>query len=158
MSDPRSHLAQINPGHLRTPLDDPLMADFTRGLEPINALAEPSPGFVWRLIGEDSADATGLRPFGEEILLDCWVWLDVDSLWDFAYRTVHVELLRRPKEWFHRFESAGVALWWIPAGIVPTLEEAGERVKLLREKGSCPEVFTFRERFDPSGTPRPPYS
>lgn len=110
------------------------------------------------MIEEGSADATGLRPFGEEVIVNFSVWRDVDSLRDFTYRTVHVELLRRRREWFHRFESVSVALRWIPAGTVPTLQEAGKRVELLRDKGSCPEVFTFRERFDPSGTPQSPHS
>lgn len=154
MSDPRFHLAQINLGHLRAPLDEPGMAGFVERLAPINALADDSPGFVWRLIEEDGDDATGLRPFGENIIVNFSVWRDLDSLWDFTYRSAHLELLRRRREWFHPFDSVSAALWWIPAGTVPTLEEAERRVDLLRDKGPSPEAFTFRERFDPSGTPR----
>lgn len=154
MSDPRFHLAQINLAHLRAPLEDPEMVGFVERLAPINALADGSPGFIWRLIEEDGTDATGLRPFGKDLIVNFSVWRDLDSLWDFTYRTAHLELLRRRREWFHRFASVSVALWWIPAGTVPTLEEAGKRVELLRADGPGPEAFTFRERFDPSGTPR----
>jgi Domain of unknown function (DUF3291) len=43
------HLAQINVGRLVAPVDDPKVAEFMAGLEPINALADRAPGFVWRL-------------------------------------------------------------------------------------------------------------
>ena len=43
------HIAQVNIGRMRAPLDHPLMTGFLRRLDEINALADRSPGFVWRL-------------------------------------------------------------------------------------------------------------
>ena len=154
MSHPSHHLAQINVGTLKAPLGTPEMSGFTDQLDPINALADRSPGFVWRLVGDGEGDATGLRPFGDDILVNLSVWEDVASLWDFTYRTEHLELLRQRRSWFERFSAAHLALWWIPAGTVPTLKEAGERLETLHEKGPTPAAFTLRSAFDPPATPQ----
>src|ERR1051326_6590674 len=54
MTSVSRHIAQLNVGRLRYETDDPRMADFMNNLARINALAERSPGFVWRY-----TDATG---------------------------------------------------------------------------------------------------
>lgn len=145
----RHHLAQINLGLLKAELDDPSMRGFTDRLEPINALADHSPGFVWRLIEEGEADATALRPFGPNTIINFSVWRDVETLWNFTYRTDHLDLLRRRRTWFERMDGVLVALWWIPAGTIPTVEEAGRKLDLLREIGPSPEAFTLRTPFPP---------
>ena len=61
VADARFQLAQINIARMRAPLADPIMADFVANLPPINALADTSPGFVWRLQTEEG-DATAVRP------------------------------------------------------------------------------------------------
>ena len=155
---PAYHLAQINVGLLKAPLDHASMAEFVELLEPVNALADRSPGFVWRLVGEGEPDATGMRPFGEDLLINLSVWEGVDALWDFTYRTDHLELLRRRRSWFDRLSCAHLALWWVPAGTVPTLEEGGRRLEALRAKGPSVEAFTLRDRFDPPATPQYPRS
>ncbi|MGW5875146.1 DUF3291 domain-containing protein [Nocardiopsis terrae] len=151
---PSFHLAQINVGTLKEPLDQPSMSGFTDLLDPINALADRSPGFVWRLAEEGESDATKMRPFGTEVLVNLSVWETVQSLWDFTYRTEHLELLRQRRDWFHRFSGAHLALWWIPAGTVPTPEEGGRRLETLRAKGPGPDAFTLRDPFDPPATPQ----
>jgi hypothetical protein len=143
------HLAQINVGVLKAPLDDPSMAGFAERIDPVNALADEAPGFVWRLVEEGAGDATGLRPFGDALLINYSVWEDVESLWNFTYRSEHLELLRGRREWFERIEEAYLALWWVPSGTIPTVEEAGRRLDLLREHGPTPEVFTLRTSFPP---------
>jgi hypothetical protein len=145
------HLAQLNVGRLRRPLDAPESAGFVAGLKPINALADAAPGFVWRLTDENGEDATSIHPNGDDMIVNLSVWESRESLWNFAYRSDHLELLRHRREWFLRLAEPIAALWWVPAGHVPSVEEALGRLALLREKGSGPEAFTFRESYDPAG-------
>ncbi|MFC6886868.1 MULTISPECIES: DUF3291 domain-containing protein [Actinomadura] len=142
-----SHLAQFNVATLRFPLDDPRLAEFVARLDPVNAAADGAPGFVWRLTEEGRPDATGLRPLGDDVIINFSVWEDREALWDFAYRSGHLELLRRRREWFQRHAEAHSVLWWIPAGHVPTVEEAAERLALLRAEGPSPRAFTFNSAY-----------
>jgi hypothetical protein len=139
-------LAQLNIALMKTPLDSPGMADFVANLAPVNALAERSPGFVWRLQDEEG-DATAIRPFGPEVLVNLSVWRDVASLTDFVYRSAHVEMLQRRKEWFERASGMHQVLWWVPKGHRPDVREAAVRLARLREHGPTPEAFTFRQTF-----------
>ncbi|GGQ15372.1 DUF3291 domain-containing protein [Streptosporangium pseudovulgare] len=145
------HLAQMNVGHLRAPTDSPELADFMAGLEPINALAESSPGFVWRLKGGDDPQDTVQHDYGDHLLINFSVWESRETLWDFAYRTVHLEFLRRRREWFLRMAEPYTVMWWIPAGYVPTLEEGMERLALLRGEGPTPAAFTFKDFHEAPG-------
>lgn len=155
MLDPMTdhHLAQLNLGRLRAPLDAAEMADFVALLEPVNALADRSEGFVWRFRSEGAPDATGERPFGDDLLVNMSVWESAEALWNFTYRSEHLDLLRRRRDWFLRFERAYLALWWIPVGHRPTPAEAGERLRLLRENGPTPAAFTLKTRFPAPGAP-----
>jgi Domain of unknown function (DUF3291) len=145
------HVAQINIGRLRAPIDDPLIAEFRDGLAEVNALAERSPGFVWRL-QTDEGDATALHPTGEELVIpNMSVWESVENLADFVFRSGHTQFLRRRREWFEQYESAYVTLWWVPAGHVPTLEEGMQRLSLIDRDGPTHEAFTFVRRFPPPG-------
>ena len=139
-------LAQLNIAALKAPLDSPELKDFVDNLDRINALAEGSPGFVWRL-KDDGNDATSLRPLGEEIIVNMSVWRDIAALKDFVYRSGHVEIMRRRREWFSRMAEAYMVLWWVPAGHEPTVAEAAERLTLLRQQGPTAQAFTFSEAF-----------
>ncbi|WP_271407869.1 DUF3291 domain-containing protein [Pseudomonas sp. Q1-7] len=139
-------LAQLNIASMKAPLDSPLMADFVANLAPVNALADSAPGFVWRLQDEEG-DATAIRPFGPDVLVNLSVWRDVASLNEFVYRSAHVEMLRRRKEWFERIDGVSQVLWWVPRGHRPDVQEAAERLARLRETGPTPEAFTFRQTF-----------
>ena len=141
-------LAQLNIALMKEPLESPGMADFVANLDRINALAESSPGFVWRLQTEEG-DATALRPMGEETLVNISVWKDVNSLNHYVYKTAHVEIMRRRKEWFERMREAFFVLWWVPRGHRPTIEEAKAKLEILRVKGPTAEAFTFRQAFPP---------
>ena len=146
---PEFHLAQVNIGILRAPLTSPEIADFVALLDPINALADGSPGFVWRLQGEDG-NATDVKAFGDTgIIINMSVWRSLDELRDFVYRSNHVDVLRRRREWFEKIAEAYLALWWLPAGRLPTVEEAEWRIGLLRLHGPTAEAFTFRSPFGP---------
>ena len=153
----RYELAQLNIAIMREPLESPGMADFVANLDRINALAEASDGFVWRLQTEEG-DATALRPMGENTLVNMSVWRDVASLNGFVYRSAHVEIMRRRKEWFERMADAYLVLWWIPKGHRPSMDEALARLALLRTRGATPEAFTFRQAFDApdASAPRAP--
>ncbi len=151
------HLAQLNVARARAEMDDPVMAGFVARLDEINALADHSPGFVWRLQTDDG-DATAIRVFPDPLMLvNLSVWESVEALREFTYRSAHTGVMRRRAEWFERMDRPHLVLWWVPAGTVPTLDEAKERLELLRAQGPCPEAFTFRERYSPpsrSGTTR----
>jgi hypothetical protein len=145
------HLAQVNIGLAKAPVDSPVLADFVAMLDPINALADDYPGFVWRLQTEDG-NATAVRPYADErIMVNMSVWESVDDLAAFVYRSGHVDVMRRRREWFERIETY-MALWWVPAGHVPTVAEAQERLAHLSEHGPTPRAFTFKARF-PSPEP-----
>lgn len=146
------HLAQFNIGRLRAPTDDPLLAVFMANLDPINALAEATPGFVWRLQTEDG-NATAIRPVaGDELMaVNLSVWESLDSLADYVYRSAHTGFLRRRGEWFERLHDAHLVLWWIPAGTLPTVDDALARLERLRTNGPDAQAFTFRQPFPPPG-------
>lgn len=137
-------LAQLNIAQMREPLDSPLLADFVANLDRINALAEASPGFVWRLQTEDG-DATGLRPFGDDTLVNVSTWTDLESLKAFVYGSAHVDIMRRRREWFHAMKQSHLVLWWVPSGHRPDEQEAKDRLAQLHRDGASALAFTFRE-------------
>ncbi|MFF3014961.1 DUF3291 domain-containing protein [Streptomyces sp. NPDC057939] len=141
------HLALLNVATLLHPLDDPRMAPFVEMLEPLNSVADGTPGFVWRLVEEGAKDATELRPAGVDVIVNMSVWETQESLWDFTYRSGHLEAMRRRREWFARHVEPHLVLWWIPAGHIPTVEEALERLADLREHGPSPSAFTFTSSY-----------
>jgi hypothetical protein len=149
------HLAQVNIGRIKGPIDGPIMAGFVSRLDEINALAERSPGFVWRL-QTPAGNATELRPYDDDtILINMSVWESLEELRAYVFDSAHRELLLKRRDWFEKFEGVYAALWWVPAGHVPTLEEAKQRLAHLAEKGPTPYAFTFKSPFpapsDPAG-------
>ena len=145
------HLAQLNIALMIAPIDSPVMADFVANLDRINELAEGSPGFVWRLKTEDG-NATALRPFGEEYLVNLSVWSDLDALYDYVYKSAHIEIMKRRKEWFEKMRESHAVLWWVPEGHRPTVAEAKARLQSLNENGPTPEAFTFKNPYPAPGT------
>ena len=143
-------LAQMNVARLRAPADSPLVADFFSALDRINAVADGSPGFVWRL-QDESGNATALRPMGEDMIINVSVWRDARSLQAFVYRSDHVGVMRRRREWFEKMDLY-LVLWWVPGGHRPTEEEGIQRLNVLRERGPSPDAFTFSNLFPSPGT------
>src|SRR6267142_5006384 len=141
-------LTQLNVATMKESLESPSMADFVANLDRINALAESSPGFVWRLKTEEG-DATALRPMGEDALVNISVWKNAESLSKYVYQSAHVEIMRRRKEWFERMREAYVVLWWVPKGHRPTPSDAIAKLELLRALGPTQDAFTFRSAFLP---------
>jgi len=143
----RFHLAQANIGRIRAPLEDPLMDGFRSQLDVINALADRAPGFVWRL-QTDAGNAMGIRPVADErMAINMSVWESLDALQAFVYRSAHVGPLRDRSQWFEPIEGPILVNWWIPAGHIPTVAEALERLQYLKERGPSPHAFTFRKPF-----------
>jgi hypothetical protein len=145
------HLAEINIARMLEPLDSPIMAEFTNNLDQINALAESSPGFVWRLVGEGN-DATTLRPFDDDmIIVNMSVWESVETLKNFTYKSHHTDFVRWRKEWFSKMGEAYFCMWWVRAGHTPTVREAKERLEHLRTHGETATAFTFKNIFPAPG-------
>ena len=144
----RFHLAQVNIGRFRAPLETAIMEGFRTQLDPINALADHSPGFVWRLQTEDG-NATAIRPYaGDDLMaINLSVWESLESLQQFVYKSGHVDVLRGRKQWFDQIGGPILVLWWIPAGQIPTVSEAQERLQYLKANGPTPHAFTFRTPF-----------
>jgi hypothetical protein len=141
------HIAQINIARMLAPIDDPVLADFVAQLQPINALAEKSPGFVWRLQSE-SGDATSIKVYEDDmIIVNLTVWESPDALRGYVYKSAHREVLRDRKRWFEKFDGPYYALWWIPAGHLPTTDEGKERLEYLRTHGDSAYAFSFKNLF-----------
>ena len=147
---PTYHLAQINIARMLAPIDDPIMAEFVAQLAAVNALADASPGFVWRLQTE-SGDATSVKVFDDDrIIVNMSVWESVESLSEYAYKSAHAGVMRDRKRWFEKFDGPYMALWWIPAGHIPTAQEGRERLEHLRQHGETEFAFTFKRVFSPA--------
>jgi hypothetical protein len=135
------HLAQINIGRVLGGPDDPRMADFYANLARINALAERMPGFVWRL-KDDSGNAISLHWPGDPTMnVNMSVWQSAEALGKFVFQTVHRNIYARKHEFFEMPDKPTVVMWWIPAGHIPTLDEAKERLDHLLAHG--PNDFAF---------------
>lgn len=146
------HLAQINIGRLVAPLDDPRIAEFVAQLDPINALAEESPGFVWRLKSE-SGNATDIAynddPF---VIVNMSVWNSVEDLRNYVYRSQHTNVLKDRAKWFEKMDKPNYCLWWIPVGCVPTVAEGRSRLEHYQMYGPTPHSFWFSKLFpEPEG-------
>jgi len=141
------HIAQVNIGRMKGELEDPVMADFVARLDEINALADRSPGFVWRLQTE-AGNATYLRPYDDDrILFNMSVWESIEQLRRYVYYSAHVEVLKRRHDWFDKFSGAYTALWWVPQGHRPGIDEAKQRLAHLDAHGPTPFAFTFKKPF-----------
>jgi Domain of unknown function (DUF3291) len=150
-------LAQANIARFAAPADSPQLAPFFAALDPVNAVADAAPGFVWRLQTEEG-NATALRVFEAEsagadsgILINMSVWETVEDLAAYVYGEAHRAVLRRRREFFQPPKEAYSAAWWIPRGHIPTLAEAEERVTHLRAHGPTPYAFTLKVHFPVPG-------
>ena len=145
VTSPARHLAQLNIGRIRYETDDPRMADFMNNLERVNAIAERSPGFVWRY-KDDSGNATSTRPFADpRMLVNMSVWESVEALEKFAWQTVHTRFYARKHEWFEKLDGAYFVLWHVPVGHRPSVQEAIERLEHLKAHGPSEHAFGWQD-------------
>ena len=141
------HLAQINIGRLIAPIDDPKIAEFVSQLDPINALTDRAPGFVWRL-QSTSGNATDIAynddPF---MIVNMSVWESIEALRDYAYRSDHISVFRDRAKWFEKMDKPNYCLWWVLEGHRPTVAEGRERLERYQTHGASPYSFWFSQRF-----------
>lgn len=142
-------LAQVNIVRLLAPFDSAELADYKLSVEPLNILADGSPGFVWRL-QSDAGDATSIQAYEDPmILINLSVWEDIETLKAYTYRSDHATIMKRRRKWFAKLKSVTLALWWIEAGTVPTAEQARQRLDFLDQYGPTSFAFTFKTLFNP---------
>lgn len=140
-------LAQLNIAQAKYDLEAPEIKDFVDNIDQVNALAESSDGFIWRL-KDESGDATQIQAFSDpRIIVNMSVWRSVEALKDFMFKTHHRDFMRRKQEWFEQMPTASYVLWWIPEGTIPTIEEAKAKLALLREQGETAAAFSFKKHF-----------
>ncbi len=139
----KKQLAQINIAHMKAAPNDPIMKEFVDFLNPINKLADESPGFVWRLVGEPNEPS----PWNDMFIINMSVWEDIETLKDFTYNTAHSYFVRSRKKWFQHIGTPHYVLWWVEAGHIPTLAEAAEKLKMLEKEGATQNAFTFAKPF-----------
>lgn len=143
----RSEIAQLNVGRAVGPMDSAVMTGFMQWLDEINALAERSPGFVWRLQG-DSGNNTDLKVTDDPLfIVNLSVWSSIEALYDFTYRSAHKTVFKRRHEWFERLGRPNTVLWWQRAGTIPTAEQALARLERLTSLGPTADAFSFKQRF-----------
>ncbi|BBM00122.1 DUF3291 domain-containing protein [Microbulbifer sp. GL-2] len=141
------NLAQINIAQSKASMESETMRGFVERLDEINALADGSKGFVWRLQTEEG-DATSIQAFDDPmIIVNMSVWEDLESLKNYVYKSAHVELIRDRDAWFNKMKSMHQALWWVPVGHIPTVKEGTGRLSILQSKGPSSEAFTFAKPF-----------
>ena len=100
---PAFHIAQINIARMLAPIDSHIMADFVAQLPPINALAEASPGFVWRLQSE-GGDATSIKVYDDDmVIINLTVWESAEALRQYVYKSAHSGVMRDRRRWFVDF-------------------------------------------------------
>tara|TARA_R110002050_G_scaffold109796_5_gene221192 strand:+ start:2425 stop:2892 length:468 start_codon:yes stop_codon:yes gene_type:complete len=144
-----SYLAQINIAKMIDAIDSPIMADFVNNLDSINALAERSDGFVWRLKDEEN-NATTIQVFEDDfIVVNMSVWKSMNALFEFTYASDHVEIFKRKKEWFRKMKEMHMAFWYVEDDCMPTTQQAKERLTYLQKHGETPFAFTFKSKYTP---------
>lgn len=142
-------LAQINVAQAKAEINTATMHGFVSRLDEINAIADSSEGFVWRLQSKEG-DSTSIRVFEDSLLLvNMSVWENIETLRNYVYKSLHVEMIRDREAWFNKSATAHQAMWWIPAGHIPTTEEAKEKLEYIQLHGPSQEAFTFGKPFPP---------
>ncbi|MDF1727130.1 MAG: DUF3291 domain-containing protein [Sulfitobacter sp.] len=141
------HLAELNLGILKYDWDDPRVQDFVNGLALVNNVAMRSPGFVWMLPEEEmdrlQNDPEGPMPSHPRLASTLSVWEDLASLKHFVWKTVHKRFYDRRGEWYDMGAVLRMALWWVPAGHLPTMAEAMERFRHLEAEGPSDYAFDW---------------
>lgn len=143
------YLAQVNIARMLAPLDDPIMAGFVAQLDPVNALADNSPGFIWRLQSADG-NATDIRAYDDKMMLvNISVWASLDDYANFVFASggLHREVMKQRRRWFQRMDGPYTALWWVPQGHIPSVQEAKERLEHLGAHGETPYAFSIKRWF-----------
>lgn len=153
MTQPKFHLAQYNIIKLKADINAPIISEFKDFLGPVNALADKSEGFIWRLKGEDGTSAADIfTPYDDPLIyINMSVWESIESMENYIYKTVHSYFLKNRKKWGTHMEGTQAVMWWVPEGHIPTVEEGIAKLELLNARGSSSEAFSFREKYNAQG-------
>jgi len=141
------NLAQVNIAKMLAPMDDPIMQDFVNSLDKINDIAEQAEGFVWRLKDEEDYNVAEEVFKDQTLIVNMSVWTDIDSLFNYTYKSGHIEVFKRKKEWFSKLKMLHMVFWFVPIGHTPTPTEAKERLNYINTTGETPYAFTFKSKF-----------
>ena len=142
-------LAQLNVARLAHDSDHPDLRPFFEALDAVNEVADVAPGFVWRLQDDVDGNATSIRPWGDDMIVNLSVWADLASLEAYVYGEAHAGVLKQRRMFFTRMESPTRVLWWVPDGHEPSLDEARDRLDGLEADGPTQDAFTMRQPFPP---------
>ena len=143
------HLAELNIARLHEPLGHEANKEFEAVLDAVNAIAEASDGFVWRLTDDNGKSSSYVEVYDDpNLIVNLSVWRDPDALRHFVYRSGHSSYLRRRKEWFADTSTVDLVCWWVPAGHQPSVEEAVAKLDFLRSHGPSSAAFPFPELFN----------
>ncbi|MEP5340254.1 MAG: DUF3291 domain-containing protein [Algibacter sp.] len=145
------HLAQVNIAKRLAPMDDPIMQDFVNNLDRMNALADNHEGFIWRLKDEDKDLAAEVFQ-DNTLIINMSVWENIETLFDYTYKSDHIEIFKRKKEWFSKMKIMHMAFWYIPEGYEPTFQDAKDRLDYIDKHGDTPYAFGFKKKFSKEDT------
>ncbi|MFY0650949.1 MAG: DUF3291 domain-containing protein [Cyclobacteriaceae bacterium] len=138
------HLAQLNIAKLLKPIDHPQIAEFVDNIERINAIAEQSDGFVWRM-KDECENALAIKAFDDPMLIiNMSVWETAEDLKNYVYNSDHLEIMKKRRNWFEKPSRPPMVLWWINAGEIPSIQDGKKRLELLRTTGESDEALTFK--------------
>lgn len=129
------------------------MAGFVARLDEINALADKSPGFIWRLQTPEG-NATSVKAYDDPLIIfNMSVWASLRDYSNYVYssESLHREVMQQRRRWFQRFDGPYTTLWWIPESHIPTVEEAKERLEYLRIYGETAYAFSIKKQFPAPG-------
>lgn len=147
MTNKSHNLSQVNISRMIAPLNSLIMVDFVAKLDSINELADSAPGFVWRLQTE-AGNATSISAYDDELILfNLSVWESIDDLKQFVYRSQHGKVMGDRQKWFRKSSGTNMALWWVPMGHIPTVDEAKKRLQHLKDFGESAYAFSFKNQF-----------
>ena len=143
------HIAELNIARMRAPIDDPLMQDFVDWLDPVNGLADESEGFVWRLQTDVGVANVADACEDELLLVNLSVWETIEHLREYVMHPNHMQVMRQSLRWFEPMDGPHLVLWWVPAGDLPSEDQAMKKLEFLAAHGPSAEAFTFSQVFPP---------
>lgn len=148
-----SHIAELNVAYRKYELDDPRFAGFVNNLDRINALAERSPGFVWRLKDDTVGNATELSVGDDPTMIpNLSVWESVEYLERFTFGTVHAQIYKKRENWFTPMQERHFVMWQVPIGHQPTLAEAMSMLAKINAEGPSDDVFGWEAMTNLNGS------
>lgn len=137
----------MNMGFLPHPHGDHRISGFEDSSDFVNAVADRSIGFVWRLKEEgcDLPENDTGRLFGrpEVALAMLSVWESFKGFSNFAHKTVHGQFVNRRADWFEHADAPSYGIWPVDEYHIPTLSEGKQKLLLLQQNGPSRSAYDF---------------